>query len=635
MTLLFRPTGLLDLNTDPAAMESVTSESIISSGNMQRCKNLRLDTMGIAKTRHGSTKINQTALNVLPGHLTELSGVRYALGTNIYRNEVKISVTANANKNWSSFVYKPYNSTVQSIFACNAYNRVKIQGSTVYNWGVLAPTFRPTLEIGGTGSINGTVNAKLTYARLEGTAVVLESNPSNAALTSVTLADQTLVIRIAYNALDSIDSQLTHLKLYRTLADGAIYYLDKTFDLTDISGSYDFGYTSAFEATDAYIAGDGYHVAPNALSSYNALFTWEISYTTAKAPIDYMARTSFAVEDILLVSSSSDSGLNTAAPSDHDRPPQGQFVISPSFNGTCFILDDNLLYFSLPKQPEYWPTTYFIEVSPPQHNLISGVYYNSQLFVASKHKIYSIPGSGAQTFFPLPQASITGVMGRYGMFALDNIGIFHVGTDGLYLFSTNAGDRKFNSEKLDRIFRGETVNDVPGVGDLESAWIIQFRSKLYFGYASSSNTYPAHVLVFDLNSRRIMYYYFGREFTCICHDTYNDRLLAADASGFIWHLENDESILDETAAISWEIESQEFTLQTRAHFPRWVKYDIDAASATSATGAIILDGATHQQHTLSKNRNTKRRLIKTGNGSRCSMRVSGTGPIEIYAIESE
>ena len=54
-----------------------------------------------------------------------------------------------------------------------------------------------------------------------------------------------------------------------------------------------------------------------------------------------------------------------------------------------------------------------------------------------------------------------------------------------------------------------------------------------------------------------------------------------------------------------------------------------------ATGTITLDGSTLQTHTISSDRDTVRRLITSGNGKRSSVKVSGTGSIEIYAVEFE
>jgi hypothetical protein len=108
-----------------------------------------------------------------------------------------------------------------------------------------------------------------------------------------------------------------------------------------------------------------------------------------------------------------------------------------------------------------------------------------------------------------------------------------------------------------------------------------------------------------------------------------------DENGYSWVVEDQTATDDDGTAITWEIRSKDFTLQTRRHFPRWMKYDVDASGADSATGALYLDGVSHQTHTLSSDRDTKRRLVTTGNGKRCSLAISGSGAVEIYAMESE
>ena len=111
--------------------------------------------------------------------------------------------------------------------------------------------------------------------------------------------------------------------------------------------------------------------------------------------------------------------------------------------------------------------------------------------------------------------------------------------------------------------------------------------------------------------------------------------MGGDTSGFVWYLENTSATDDAGTVISWEIESKAFSLSTRAHFPRWVKYDVDASGATTATGELMLNGSSHQSHTLSADRETTRRLVVTGNGERLSNKITGTGAVTIYAVESE
>ena len=91
--IIFKPNGTLDVATDPSDLpaESVNKNTI--SYAMQRCKNLRLDDMGVVKTRYGSQKINSTIMEGTPEFIFENSGYRYVFTTdgNIYRDEETIS----------------------------------------------------------------------------------------------------------------------------------------------------------------------------------------------------------------------------------------------------------------------------------------------------------------------------------------------------------------------------------------------------------------------------------------------------------------------------------------------------------------------------------------------------------------
>lgn len=549
--MLFKPSGTLDVTSDP---------TILGDGDMQRCKNLRIDMKGIAVTRDAISALNSSAISV-PNKLIEQSGIRYAFGQNIYRNEV--SIDSGYTGTWDAILYNPYNSTTQSIYASNGSYQKRIENATVYKWGIAAPTAAPTIAVGAGTGLTGDYNAKYSYCRKQSSVVVSESNLSPAASSAVTLADEDL--SVTWTA--STDSQVTHVRIYRTIADGSIYYHDQ-----DV-----------------------------------AIGTTTIDTSTA------------------------DTALGTLAHSNHDEPPTGNIVLGPNFNGVCFILKTNKVYYCLAKQPDYWPASYYVEVGPLQRPLKSGVFYNNQLYVASETSIYQIAGTGAQTFFPLPQtAAVGGCLSRYGMLTVAKYGIFHILNDGIYLFNAS-GDTKITHSQLDKIFRGEDAGAMPGINSLTNSWLISYQDNLYFGYCAIGNSYPRHVVVYNLTDRKLRYYDWGIEISAIDIDYTNKRLICADSTGYIYHLE----IGSIDSSCAWDIQTKEFTLSTRAHFPRWVKYDIDASEAGSATGELILDGTSHQSHTLSENRSTKRRLVDIENGNRCSIRISGTGNVSIYAVEFE
>lgn len=569
MSILFKPNGMLDIATEATDLPETADQSSIASTALTRCKNLRINQKGKAVTRDGSSKYNASAINTAIWLLKELGGNRYAFaGTNIYQNETSIG-SGLTSAQWSCIDYNAYNDTTSQIFALNGTDRKRISGTSVNEWGIDAPTSAPTIAVGASTGLTGDYNAKYTYIRKVGTAVVAESNPSPAASAAVTLSNQSL--SITWTA--SSDSQVTHVRIYRTLTSGSTYYYDQ-----DV-----------------------------------AIGTATVDTNTA------------------------DGSLGSAVSSNNDRPPLGSFVAGPAYDGTCFIILNNLLYYCQPKQPESWPSSYYIEVSTPQFPGQTLVFHNGQPYYLTKNNIYYIQGTGNSTFFPIIMKAKTGAQGIFGAVSVEGHGIYHTGPDGLYLFSN--GDKKITEPYLEPLFRGETVNGMPGVSTMSTAWLHQHKNILYFGYTSSGYSYPTNILVFNLDTGKIEYYVYNDgadvEIRCIATDETNDALMVGDNTGYVRKIEDNTLTQDSGTDISYELQSKEFTLQTRANFPRWVKYDIDASSATSCTGTLLLDGSAHQTHTITGNRSVKRRLVKTGNGERSAIKINGSGVVSIYAVEYE
>ena len=565
--IFWKPSGNLDIATDPSDLPQTADNNSIYSEALTRCKNLRTDQKGVLKLRDGSSKLNTSAINSI-NLLIEQGGNRYAFGgTVIYRDETSIA-TGLTSAQWSAIKYNQFNDTTQQIFALNGTDRKRINGTTVAEWGITAPTAVATLTTSGTG-LTGTYLVKYTYCRKVGSVVVSESNPSDASASQV-LANQGL--SITWTA--SSDSQVTHVRIYRTLNAGASYFLDQ-----DV-----------------------------------------------------------AIGTVTVVSTTADGSLGSAVETDHDRPPLGSFVIGPMFDGTCFIIKDNLLYYCKPKQPEYWPALYFVEVGTPHFPGKTAVIYNGQVYTLTVNEIYNVIGTGNGTFLPVPMKARTGAQGIFGAVSVHGFGIFHTGPDGVYLFS-NGEDRNYTDSMFSPIFRGETVNGIPGVSTMDTAWLLVYGKYLYFGYASSGNDYPANVLAVNLDTGRVAYYIYNDgsnvQIRCVAIDDTNKRIIVGDNTGYVRVIENKSVTTDSSTVVSWEAQSKDYTLQTRAHFPRWNKYDVDASSATTCTGYLLLDGVIHATHTITGNRNVRRRLVEEGNGERCGIRISGSGPVSIYAVESE
>jgi hypothetical protein len=256
----FNPTGSLNVAVDASDLQD---------GDLVRCKNMRIDQQGLAKTRDGSAKLNSSAINTEMWWLEEMAGSRYAFsGTDIYEDESSIDSDVTSAQ-WAAIQYNSFNDSTKQIFALNGTDRKRITSGVVNEWGIAAPETAPTLGIGSGEGLTGQYNAKYTYVRKVGTALVAESNPSPAADTAQVLANQSLSVGFT----QSSDSQVTHARLYRTLAGGSLYYIDIEIP---VNITYTHGYVQDWESDDAYIAGDGYKftIADSTHGTENC-FTWE------------------------------------------------------------------------------------------------------------------------------------------------------------------------------------------------------------------------------------------------------------------------------------------------------------------------------------------------------------------------
>lgn len=373
----------------------------------------------------------------------------------------------------------------------------------------------------------------------------------------------------------------------------------------------------------------------DAVHSTENCFTWEIRYAdienTQTAP-------TFSIPLGIFDSATPDGELGDLIENDHDRPPFGSFVFGPAYDGTCFILKDNLLHYCKPKQPEYWPSLYYIEVTIKQFPLITGLFHNGQPIVMSKNEMFHIQGSGHGTFFPFPLKTKTGAQSIRGAISVAGKGVFHTGPDGIYLYSSG-NDSKITEASLEPLFRGETAQGMPGVSSMATAILHEFKNSLYFAYQSTGYNWPTNVLVINLETNKTSYYTYNDgaavEIRAMTTDKESNRLLLGDNTGYVRVIESTSYTTDSGAAIPFEVQSKDFELQTRKHFPRWIKYDIDASSVATCTGELILNGESHHSHTITGSRNTKRRLVEIGNGNRSAIRISGTGPVTIYAAEGE
>lgn len=540
--------------------------STAPEGSCIRAKNVIFDRDGIVEVRKGSAKGSLTSANPVL-YIFDHSGDRYSwTSTSAYKNEVSFGDTLTAARP-EAVRYNAYNSSTDALFFLNGTDRKRIEDTSMYEWGTAAPTEVPTIAAGSGTGLTGDYNVKYTWIRKEGSTVVYESNFSPTAAAAVTLANEDLDVS---NIESPSDSQITHVRVYRTAAGGSTYYFDE--DIT--AGTT----TVTLEQADATIA------------------------------------------------------LNAAAhDDDHNRPPLGTHCAGPLLGGYVFIGIDNLLYWCKAKQPEYWPTTNFIEISEPQDAIQAITDFGGTVFVFTREKIVQIQGSGSSTFAPINLEAFCGTYATNCVKVVPNKGIYHLGRDGIYLFR-GADQKAFPG--LDPIFDQKSADGLPNLDldNIDNCWMEAFGDALFFAYPSTSGVgHPDTILRLNIDNNKASRFVYTDKFLCSSVDKTNQRLYVGDDGGYIWQLETGTS--DGSTAIATEVETTQVNMPTREYSPRWCRYDTYCDSSDSLDAEVIVDGTSIQAHSLdNKDRSTKPRLVTNAVGNRIALRFTGSGDsIKIYA----
>jgi hypothetical protein len=699
--ILWKPSGYLDINTDPSDLPQQNDGNNSFSEAAVRFKNLRTDKKGNIKLRDGSSKINETAFSgtaelVTNGSFTSdisswtdlsIGGASIAYssgamllsatsGTSIAQQTITITDTSTEHTISFDVVVDSGTSNVDVSIGTTSGGSELLGPTTYSTSGTYTGTFTPATT---TVYLRYTHRTSMVDVKIDNVSIMKSVEPVNLIVeqggvryefagtrifrnesslaTGLTDAQWSAIQYNAFNdsnqsifALNGTDrKRITASTVAEWGATAPSSVTTAVGSLTGLTGTYNakITYCRKVGSTVVYETNPSSAGTARALTNQSLSISWTASsdsqithvrvYRTLANGSVYYRDQDVAIGSTSVDSNTADASLGDQVGTDHDRPPLGSMVIGPAYDGTCFILKDNLLHYCKPKQPEYWPSDYYIEVSQLQFPLKTSVFHEGQLHCLSAEDIFYIQGTGHGTIFPIKMKALTGAQSIFGAVSVKGKGIYHTGPDGIYLFS--GVDTKITEPTLEPIFRGEDAQGMPGVSSMSTSWLHQNGNKLYFGYTSSGYDYPTNIIVLNLDNNRISYHEYDDgdvvSIRCITNDKTNNRILVGDTSGFVRVVENKSVTTDSGEGISWETQSKDFELQTRAHFPRWNKYDVDASSATSCTATTLLDGSEFKTHAITGNRDTARRLLLTGNGNRQAVKLSGVGPISIYAVEME
>ena len=256
--------------------------------------------------RRGRSQQNTTPLaDQSIRRLAKINSIRYRIaGQSAYRESERI-LTDELSPNLFTTLqaFRPLNdSTTWAFIADDAIMR-KDNGTTVAQWGIEAPTVTPTVT-SGPGTLNGDYSTVYTYVRkTDDGKIAHESNASPASAT-LSLTNGKLVVE-DLDLLRPTDPQVTHLRFYRTFADGTQYLFETEVavasipvavdpsDPVDTTG-YEYGYTqdfelallpqtstkytSDFERPLAWVLSSRVDRCTQTDATYQVMFAWELEH---------------------------------------------------------------------------------------------------------------------------------------------------------------------------------------------------------------------------------------------------------------------------------------------------------------------------------------------------------------------
>ena len=494
---------------------------------------------GVVRSRDGSSVLySGQGVDLIGG----AQGFVYSVSGDVYKDGTALGVSG-VSAVTALGLCKLRNIDTEALLISGGSNK-KVEGSTVTNWGISVPNNVPTVALSGTG-ITGTYYYRYTYLRKNGSVIVAESNPSSAS-TVASPSNQT--VDVSWTA--SGDSQVTHVRLYRTLTG------------------------------------------------------------TLAASNDYYYLAEIAVGTTTYADSINDTGLGGLVELDNDIPPATGLtsITGPGAYDTMFIATGNAVYFSKVGRPESFPADYYFYVGTTNDTIYALVDWAGLIYMFTKTAVYLLQGTNPDTFYPVKTMASRGLAAKRAIVSTEK-GIIYLGYDGLYAFN-GQNEVCLTRDKVDSLFRGESFNGVNpiNIGAIDTCWLVYFNGKVFLGFPDSTNNNPNKVLVYDFDTLKFSIFDYGRSFKSAFVDIFNNRLLAGDTSGNLLRLETGED--DNGSAFTFKIRSKEFVDSLLHVMPSYARYDMHNQGGNTVTVKYLSDEVLVYSHTVSDHEVHKRRVLK-------------------------
>ena len=400
----------VNLRLDPLAL---------ADGELVRAVNADLHTqLGVLRLRQGRQRLQPVPFSLAPirGLFRHL-GRRYQVaGQVLFRNFLFLLGELEGFARPTILPYQPLNEdTTWSFIADRALMR-KDDGTTLRNWGIVAPAPTPVLAPGAAGVLTGVYGAVYTYARLVDGKIAHESNACPAPA-PVTLAAQTLLVPL----VASPDSQVTHIRIYRTVAGGTSYFFDQ-----------------------------------------------QAANVSATATL-----------------SLADDALGTAVETDNDPPPLASAAVEfQGHLWLCNAVEHpDYLYYSKRFRPESWPPDNFLKIGDPSDPLLSMVALTGVIGVFTALTKYRVFGTSATGFTHLEALNSRGVASANATTSTAR-GVAFVAKDGIWLTNFVEADQHL-SQGIEGLFAGQTIGTYYPIDTSTTTNLLalaEYKRRLYFGY---------------------------------------------------------------------------------------------------------------------------------------------------------
>jgi hypothetical protein len=397
----------------------------------------------------------------------------YVAGHSLYRATTAINGSLSTELVTTFQPFRPLNDDTLWMFVADQGIMLKDDGSDgdgAVSWGSAAPTATPVVAAGAAGSLTGEYSIRYTYARLTSSgAVAYETNPSPVS-NSVTLSSQVLSLS---GLTASTDPQITHLRVYRTVAGATAYLFDQNIANGTTTGT----------------------------------------------------------------SSQADTALGDEVETDNDPPPEASWVFEfLEHLFLCRDASNpHYLWWSKRFRPEAVPLENFLEVGNPSDPLQCGVSYAGLAAVFTRQTKYRLFGNATSGFNVQEAITRRGTTAINAVKATEH-GVIYPSRDGIFQTMLASPDVELTND-IEPLFMGETVNDFAPINWDQAVKFSAdvFKGRYYFSYCSGTNTSPDMLAVFSFDTKR--WYFYDHPLSSLHSDEKNNRLIGGNTSGQVVELE--------------------------------------------------------------------------------------------------